>query len=622
MGTECTDSSATVVVFEAIGVFYMFLGLALVCDEFFVPALEVLADNFGLSADVAGATLMAAGGSAPELFTSLIGTFQRSDVGFGTIVGSAVFNVLFVIAACTVASPGPLRLTKWPVARDMTCYLIALLFVALFFVGISPGEICWWEAVILFLLYICYITVMAHNEQLHEYFTGRKIAPAEEEKDVEMKNLTEEDANAKVTEDGEENVPQRKNSRRKSMNALSFRAGLSTIVRKGKNLNDLVSMSMVSQVVGDVTQTFEHIDTDHSGYIDLQEFKTAMNDLGLDVNNEDHVKEIYDSINANTASEGISLEKFSDWYLKSQDRMIAEARDVFDMFASKSEPTDRIFKTDIKLVIEELLGASTVNKNAAELETLTEMITADDDNADSLAYEQFLEWYKNSLFWEKKKSQFEQEAETAEGVDLSLPWGEAWDAWAWYIFTFPYMALFWLTIPDVRVSAAGWRGMKPYIAFILSILYIGILSFFMVRWAEDVGYALGVPTVVMGLTILAAGTSVPDLLSSVIVAKMGEGDMAVSSSIGSNIFDVLIGLPVPWFLFNVIKWENVQIDADNLMISIFVLILMLVAVLVTLYACEWTMNKSMGVIMILFYGIFVAQDLLRADYDKVGCTTI
>lgn len=50
----------------------------------------------------------------------------------------------------------------------------------------------------------------------------------------------------------------------------------------------------------------------------------------------------------------------------------------------------------------------------------------------------------------------------------------------------------------------------------------------------------------MGLTFLAAGTSVPDLLTSVIVARQGQGDMAVSSSIGSNIFDVLVGLPFPW----------------------------------------------------------------------------
>ena len=84
----------------------MFLALAIVCDEFFVPALEEMAneDHMNLSMDVAGATLMAAGGSAPELFTSMIGTFKESDVGFGTIVGSAVFNVLFVIGMCAMFS--------------------------------------------------------------------------------------------------------------------------------------------------------------------------------------------------------------------------------------------------------------------------------------------------------------------------------------------------------------------------------------------------------------------------------------------------------------------------------------------------------------------------------------
>ena len=48
----------------------------------------------------------------------------------------------------------------------------------------------------------------------------------------------------------------------------------------------------------------------------------------------------------------------------------------------------------------------------------------------------------------------------------------------------------------------------------------------------------------MGLTFLAAGTSIPDLFTSVIVAKKGFGDMAVSSSVGSNIFDVTIGYVV------------------------------------------------------------------------------
>lgn len=67
-------------------------------------ALEVLVQRWQIDPDIAGATFMAAGGSAPELFTSFIGTFNQSAVGFGTIVGSAVFNVLFVIGTCAVAS--------------------------------------------------------------------------------------------------------------------------------------------------------------------------------------------------------------------------------------------------------------------------------------------------------------------------------------------------------------------------------------------------------------------------------------------------------------------------------------------------------------------------------------
>ena len=79
------DPPALAVVY-CLGILYMFIGLAIIADDFFVPALDVLSEKLNLSDDVAGATLMAAGGSAPELFTSAIGTFIRSDVGFGAIV--------------------------------------------------------------------------------------------------------------------------------------------------------------------------------------------------------------------------------------------------------------------------------------------------------------------------------------------------------------------------------------------------------------------------------------------------------------------------------------------------------------------------------------------------------
>ena len=111
---------------------------------------------------------MAAGGSAPELFTSIIGVFIAvSDVGIGTIVGSAVFNVLFVIAACAFASTKPLELTAWPLIRDTSFYSLALLMLVGFF---SDDMIEWWEALILFIWYFCYVGFMKFNPQAEAKF--------------------------------------------------------------------------------------------------------------------------------------------------------------------------------------------------------------------------------------------------------------------------------------------------------------------------------------------------------------------------------------------------------------------------------------------------------------------
>ncbi|KAI4467423.1 sodium/potassium/calcium exchanger [Holotrichia oblita] len=100
--TEQRRSGA--ILLHVLGVIYMFVALAIVCDEFFVPALDVIIEKLDIQDDVAGATFMAAGGSAPELFTSVIGVFVSfDDVGIGTIVGSAVFNILFVIVP--ISSP-------------------------------------------------------------------------------------------------------------------------------------------------------------------------------------------------------------------------------------------------------------------------------------------------------------------------------------------------------------------------------------------------------------------------------------------------------------------------------------------------------------------------------------
>jgi len=166
------------------------------------------------------------------------------------------------------------------------------------------------------------------------------------------------------------------------------------------------------------------------------------------------------------------------------------------------------------------------------------------------------------------------------------------------IIDFPIRFLCAITIPDTR-----FKGMKKYymVTFIMSIVWVIIFSNFMVWWATVFGEAYNIPDTVMGLTILAAGTSVPDMLTSVVNIKKGSANSAVSSSIGSNIFDITMGLPMPWFIWSCINgMRAMDVVSDSLLLSIVVLISMIGLLWIVFICSGWNLTPKSGVIYILF----------------------
>lgn len=174
--------------------------------------------------------------------------------------------------------------------------------------------------------------------------------------------------------------------------------------------------------------------------------------------------------------------------------------------------------------------------------------------------------------------------------------------WVIYALTLPIVTCLVLTVPDVRRSE---RCKRCYVlTFIMSIIWIAIFTWIMVWFATAIGEVLGIPYHIMGLTVLAAGTSVPDLLTSMIVAREGHGDMAVSSSIGSNIFDATVGLPIPWLLYNVAMGKSVGISTEGsvgLEVSVALLLLMLGLTIGTIMTHGWVMTKGMGASLLFLY---------------------
>ncbi|XP_047672594.1 sodium/potassium/calcium exchanger 2-like isoform X7 [Tachysurus fulvidraco] len=469
------------VVLHVLGMLYMFIALAIVCDEFFVPALTVITEKLAISDDVAGATFMAAGGSAPELFTSFIGVFiSHSNVGIGTIVGSAVFNILFVIGMCAVFSREILNLTWWPLFRDVSFYILDLIMLIVFFLD---NSISCWESISLLLAYASYVLFMKYNSQVEAL----------------VKGLVNRNQVVEVAE------PQPKAKPR---------------LQRGGSSASLHNSLMRNSIFQLMIHTLDPL------------------------------------------SEGKFREKASILHKIAKKKcQVEDANGVAD----KNLP----------------------NSSSVEVEVSPPLNGTAGQEGDA------------------------GEEDEEEDQPLSLSWPESNRKRLTYLLLLPIVVPLWITLPDVRKPTA--KKFFP-ISFLGSICWIACFSYLMVFLAHQVGETIGITEEIMGLTILAAGTSIPDLITSVIVARKGLGDMAVSSSVGSNIFDITVGLPFPWLLFSLANGLSpVEVSSNGLFCAIVLLFIMLLFVIISIAACKWKMSKLLGFIMFLLYVVFLVVSVMLED---------
>ncbi|GFQ81580.1 hypothetical protein TNCT_162871 [Trichonephila clavata] len=364
--------------------------IGIVCHDYFVPSLEIISDRIKLPPDIAGATFMAIGTSAPELFSSITGSFiTEGDIGVGTIIGSAVFNIVGVTGLVGVVLWNQVLDIDWyPIARDCIAYGVTILTLIWI---ISDNIIVWWEAFILLLIFALYIIILCYNEKLEiwsrdlvESFQWRKCC--------------------RCCHDSEESP-----------------------LLKGKIL----------------------------------------------------VPEI---------AESQRLQKRLE-------------RDSFSVEFTASRENAFLRHDSILRKVDEIL----LSGEAA-----------------------------------------------AKGSLCSSPTEGGWTMFLWVVM-YPARVLFFITIPDSRRTRL--RKLFP-LTFAMSVLWIGVLSYLAVWMVTVVGYTFSVPDSVSGLTILAAGTSIPEIISSIIVAKDGFGNMAISNLVGSNTFDISFCLGAPWLIKTLISKEG------------------------------------------------------------------
>lgn len=145
-------------------IFFIFLSLIglvaggkLVVDN----AIDI-ATKFGVSNKIIGLTIIAAGTSLPELVTSVVAALKKnSDIAIGNVIGSNIFNLLFIVSFSSIVNP-----ITYNLAFNLDIFLLigGTLLLLLFMVTGTKKKLDRWEAGILFLMFVCYTIFLVYNE--------------------------------------------------------------------------------------------------------------------------------------------------------------------------------------------------------------------------------------------------------------------------------------------------------------------------------------------------------------------------------------------------------------------------------------------------------------------------
>jgi len=152
-------------------------------------------------------------------------------------------------------------------------------------------------------------------------------------------------------------------------------------------------------------------------------------------------------------------------------------------------------------------------------------------------------------------------------------------------------------VPNESFDDLSTRLASVYV--VGGLVATGIAARYLVIHVEILSVELGISTALFSLVAVAAGTSVPDLFTSLQSARKGLGSLAVANAVGSNIFDILGGLGIPFAFRAATSVE----DALNLS-AVVLLVSVLLALVVVRYGFSLTRRK--GYLLLGAYGAYLA----------------
>ncbi len=168
-----------------------------------------------------------------------------------------------------------------------------------------------------------------------------------------------------------------------------------------------------------------------------------------------------------------------------------------------------------------------------------------------------------------------------------------------------YIAMLIISAKKNKTEETPTKTMSPLKSVLFILLGIGLIiagGQFVVNSAKYIAAAFGMSETLIGLTVVAVGTSLPELVTSVVASKKGENGLAIGNVVGSNIFNILFILGISSTLHPI---------PVNMACLIDFAILLVASIMVYFFSLSKKINRIEGAVMILFYIGTVVYAALR-----------
>jgi cation:H+ antiporter len=155
---------------------------------------------------------------------------------------------------------------------------------------------------------------------------------------------------------------------------------------------------------------------------------------------------------------------------------------------------------------------------------------------------------------------------------------------------------------EVEEETRFWAEKGPFFQFLLVIFGLVLLisgARLMVEGAVGIAQTLGVSEWFIGISIVALGTSLPEIVSSLMAAKRGHGELAIGNVFGSNIFNILMVLGATAMVKPLAIQEPIHAD--------LIFTTGLSCFLILLIRMENALTKKDGFILLVCYAIYVGM---------------